>query len=83
MGHGGQHCPFSEDAQVWEDMPLDEEVWSVPIDTFSGSTTMTTITTVHSTGVFAHNAVWCGYPGSHCQQHLQLLKAGLFPASTT
>ncbi|KAG2150757.1 uncharacterized protein EDB93DRAFT_1240253 [Suillus bovinus] len=30
-----------------------------------------------------HNVVWCSCPGSSGSQHLQLLKAGLFPASTT
>ncbi|KAG1883107.1 hypothetical protein F4604DRAFT_1576427, partial [Suillus subluteus] len=25
MGHGGQPCPFSDDPQTWEDMPLDTE----------------------------------------------------------
>ncbi|KAG1732855.1 uncharacterized protein EDB91DRAFT_1238672 [Suillus paluster] len=38
---------------------------------------------LHSTGVFLHNVVWCGCPGSKHQQHLQLLKARLFPASIT
>ncbi|OAX31536.1 hypothetical protein K503DRAFT_794935 [Rhizopogon vinicolor AM-OR11-026] len=44
----------------------------------SGTTTMTI---VHSTGVFTHNVLWCHCPGSGHQQHSQLLKAGLFPAS--
>ncbi|KAG1802416.1 uncharacterized protein BJ212DRAFT_1449992 [Suillus subaureus] len=34
-------------------------------------------------GVFLHNIVWCGCPGSQHRQHLQLLKARLFPASIT
>ncbi|KAG2126562.1 uncharacterized protein EDB93DRAFT_1243825 [Suillus bovinus] len=34
-------------------------------------------------GVFSHNVVWCSCPGSSRSQHLQLLKTGLFPASTT
>ncbi|KAG2047197.1 hypothetical protein BDR06DRAFT_852282, partial [Suillus hirtellus] len=38
---------------------------------------------VHSSGVFTHNVSWCQCPGSHHEHHLQLLQAGLFPASTT
>ncbi|KAG2116344.1 hypothetical protein BD769DRAFT_1629842 [Suillus cothurnatus] len=38
------------------------------------------LTIIHSTGVFTHNILWCHCPGS-LQQYLQLLKAGLFPAS--
>ncbi|KAG1844776.1 hypothetical protein F4604DRAFT_1937331 [Suillus subluteus] len=83
MGHGGQPCPFSEDPQAWEDMPVDAEAGSVPMETFSSSTTTSTLTIIHSTGVFLHNIVWCGCPGSQRQQHLQLLKARLFPASIT
>ncbi|KAG2126994.1 hypothetical protein BD769DRAFT_1628332 [Suillus cothurnatus] len=40
----------------------------------------TSLTIIHSTGVFTHNILWCHCPGS-LQQYLQLLKAGLFPAS--
>ncbi|KAG2117531.1 hypothetical protein BD769DRAFT_1672572 [Suillus cothurnatus] len=83
MGHGGQQCPFSEDPQAWEDIPLDAEAGSVPMETFSGSTTTSTMTIIHSTGVFLHNVVWCGCPGSNHRQHLQLLEARLFPASIT
>ncbi|KAG1797217.1 hypothetical protein EV424DRAFT_1475109 [Suillus variegatus] len=43
----------------------------------------TAITVVHSSGVFTHNVTWCTCPGSYDQQHLQLLRTGLFPASTT
>ncbi|KAG1886594.1 hypothetical protein F4604DRAFT_1571859, partial [Suillus subluteus] len=83
MGHGGQPCPFSEDPQAWEDVPLDAEAGSVPMETFASSTTTSTLTIIHSTGVFLHNVVWCGCPGAKHQQHLQLLKARLFPASIT
>ncbi|KAG1720661.1 uncharacterized protein EDB91DRAFT_1064768, partial [Suillus paluster] len=38
---------------------------------------------VHSSGVFTHNVLWCRCPGSHHEHHLQLLQAGLFPASIT
>ncbi|KAG1830726.1 hypothetical protein DFJ58DRAFT_671542 [Suillus subalutaceus] len=39
---------------------------------------------MHSTGVFIHNVQWCHCPESSVhQQHLHLLKAQLFPASTT
>ncbi|KAG0696999.1 hypothetical protein DFH29DRAFT_1024097, partial [Suillus ampliporus] len=33
--------------------------------------------------VFMHNVAWCHCQGSNPQQHLQLLRAGLFPASST
>ncbi|KAG2360217.1 hypothetical protein BDR07DRAFT_1290097, partial [Suillus spraguei] len=41
------------------------------------------ITIVHSSGVFMHNIAWCHCQGSDSEQHLQLLRAGLFPASST
>ncbi|KAG2050555.1 hypothetical protein BDR06DRAFT_983961 [Suillus hirtellus] len=40
----------------------------------------TSLTIIHSTGVFTHNILWCHCPASP-KQYLQLLKAGLFPAS--
>ncbi|KAG2134942.1 hypothetical protein BD769DRAFT_1627106 [Suillus cothurnatus] len=40
----------------------------------------TSLTIIHSTGVFTHNILWCYCPGSP-KQYLQLLKAGLFPPS--
>ncbi|KAG1850126.1 hypothetical protein F4604DRAFT_1508764, partial [Suillus subluteus] len=44
----------------------------------------TALTIVHSTGVFIHNVQWCHCPESSVhQQHLHLLKAQLFPASTS
>ncbi|KAG2112799.1 hypothetical protein BD769DRAFT_1630137 [Suillus cothurnatus] len=42
----------------------------------------TPITVVHSSGVFTHVVSWCGCLGSN-PWHLQLLRAGLFPASST
>ncbi|KAG2127183.1 uncharacterized protein EDB93DRAFT_1096648, partial [Suillus bovinus] len=42
----------------------------------------TPVTIVHSSGVFEHNVAWCHCLGSD-SQHVQLLKAGLFPASFT
>ncbi|KAG2741530.1 hypothetical protein P692DRAFT_201842254 [Suillus brevipes Sb2] len=41
------------------------------------------VTIVHSSGVFIHNVAWCHCQGSVPIQHLQLLRAGLFPASST
>ncbi|KAG0703425.1 hypothetical protein DFH29DRAFT_874531 [Suillus ampliporus] len=83
MGHGGQPCPFSDDMQAWENIPMDADTDFPPTETVHGSTISTKLTIVHSTGVFLHNIVWCSCPGGNCHQHLQLLKAGLFPASTT
>ncbi|KAG1784794.1 uncharacterized protein HD556DRAFT_1250836, partial [Suillus plorans] len=83
MGHGGQPCPFSDDMHTWENIPMDAEADFSPMETVHGSTIPTKLTIVHSTGVFLHNVVWCSCPGVDCQQHLQLLKAKLFPASTT
>ncbi|KAG2357547.1 hypothetical protein BDR07DRAFT_1297469 [Suillus spraguei] len=40
------------------------------------------MTVVHLSGVFTHNMSWCHCPGSD-PQHLQLLRVGLFPASST
>ncbi|KAG2353263.1 hypothetical protein BDR07DRAFT_1310194, partial [Suillus spraguei] len=83
MGHGGRRCPFSDDPQTWENIPLDAEAVFQPMETINGLAIPTALTIIHSTGVFVHNVVWCGCPGTKNQQHLQLLKAGLFPASTT
>ncbi|KAG2158719.1 uncharacterized protein EDB93DRAFT_1237961 [Suillus bovinus] len=41
------------------------------------------VTIVHSSGVFIHNVAWCHCQGPVPKQHLQLLRAGLFPASST
>ncbi|KAG2049657.1 hypothetical protein BDR06DRAFT_984261 [Suillus hirtellus] len=41
------------------------------------------VTIVHSSGVFIYNVAWCHCQGSVPKQHLQLLRAGLFPASST
>ncbi|KAG1831094.1 hypothetical protein EV424DRAFT_1314687, partial [Suillus variegatus] len=78
MGHGGQPCPFSDDMHAWENILMDREADFPPMKTVHGPTISTKLTIVHSTGVFLHNIVWCSCPG-----HLQLLKAKLFPASTT
>ncbi|KAG2067044.1 hypothetical protein BDR04DRAFT_1028552 [Suillus decipiens] len=53
------------------------------METINGLAILTALTIIHSTGVFVHNVVWCSCPGTKNQRHLQLLKAGLFPASTT
>ncbi|KAG1720178.1 uncharacterized protein EDB91DRAFT_1000901, partial [Suillus paluster] len=41
----------------------------------------TSMTIMHSIGIFTHNIFWCQCHGSEPQQHVQLLNAGLFPAS--
>ena len=84
MGHGGQPCPHSPIPQEWEDVDEDVNVQEedAGIETVKAPvSTTTTLTVVHSTGVFTHNMLWCLCPGSDNQQHSQLLKAGLFPAS--
>ncbi|KAG2339937.1 hypothetical protein BDR05DRAFT_977500 [Suillus weaverae] len=43
----------------------------------------TLVTIVHSSRVFIHNVAWCHCQDSVFKQHLQLLRAGLFPASST
>ncbi|KAG2070067.1 hypothetical protein BDR04DRAFT_1118593 [Suillus decipiens] len=53
------------------------------METINGLAIPTALTIIHSTGVFVHNIVWYDCPGTKNQWHLQLLKAGLFPASTT
>jgi hypothetical protein len=69
-------------SQEWEkagkDLEMDEE--DAQAEKITG-TVPGTMTIVHSTGVFTYNVLWCHCPGSDHQQHSQLLKAGLFPAS--
>ncbi|KAG1829450.1 hypothetical protein EV424DRAFT_1470721 [Suillus variegatus] len=92
-----QSLPFHK-IQIWNDKFFDDTtladqgfVWhmghggkSCPQNGATPSSISTTaITVVHSSGVFTHNVTWCTCPGSYDQQHLQLLRAGLFPASTT
>ncbi|KAG1778007.1 hypothetical protein EV702DRAFT_968763, partial [Suillus placidus] len=71
LGHGGEPCP-------WYDTSLlcDGDMEALPHDT-------TPVTIVHSSGVFIHNGAWCHCQDSVPKQHLQLLRAGLFPASST
>jgi len=83
MGHGGHPCPQSQVSQEWEE--VDEDI---DMDDGTGVETIkatppgtTSMTIVHSTGVFTHNIFWCKCCGSDPQQHVQLLNAGLFPAS--
>ncbi|KAG2137129.1 uncharacterized protein EDB93DRAFT_1106678 [Suillus bovinus] len=70
LGHGGESCPWYEASQL-----CDSEVEALAHNT-------TSVTIVHSSGVFMHNVAWCHCPGSN-SQHVQLLKVGLFPASFT
>ncbi|KAG1874976.1 hypothetical protein F4604DRAFT_1880814 [Suillus subluteus] len=55
--------------------PCPSQTGPLPQDT-------TPVTIVHSSGVFTHYVLGCHCPGSN-PQHLQLLRAGLFPASST
>ncbi|KAG1842632.1 hypothetical protein DFJ58DRAFT_665743, partial [Suillus subalutaceus] len=71
QGHGGESCPRYGASQL-----CDSEIEALPHDT-------TPVAIIHSSGVFTHNIAWCHCPGSNSQQHLQLLRAGLFPASST
>ncbi|KAG1841841.1 hypothetical protein F4604DRAFT_1597863, partial [Suillus subluteus] len=71
LGHSGESCPRYAASNI-----CGREVEGLPCDT-------TPITIVHSSGVFMHNIAWCHCQGSNPQQHLQLLRAGLFPASST
>jgi hypothetical protein len=84
MGHGGRPCPHSPISQEWEDVDgdINAQEEDVGIETVKATVSRTTaLTVVHSTGVFTHNILWCLCSGSGGQQHLQLLEAGLFPAS--
>jgi hypothetical protein len=86
MGHGGKPCPWSQVSQDWVDVDenVNELVEDAGVETIRGtSLTTTPLTIIHSTGVFTHNVLWCHCPGSNNQQHLQLLKEKLFPASTS
>lgn len=79
LGHGGEPCPSYGGSEIYgcQDERVDgvTEAGSLPQDT-------TPVTVVHSSGVFTHNMSWCCCQGSN-PQHLQLLRAGLFPASST
>jgi hypothetical protein len=83
MGHGGQPCPQSQVSQEWEEVDEDIDMDDGPrVETIKATPPGTTsMTIVHSTGVFTHNIFWCECCGSDPQQHVQLLNAGLFPAS--
>ncbi|KAG2738071.1 hypothetical protein P692DRAFT_201731898, partial [Suillus brevipes Sb2] len=79
LGHGGEPCPSYGGSEIYgcqhERVDGVTEPGSLPQDT-------TPVTVVHSSGVFTHNMSWCCCLGSN-PQHLQLLRAGLFPASST
>jgi hypothetical protein len=69
-------------------MDVDENVNELEedagVETIRGTALTTTpLTIIYSTGVFTHNVLWCHCPGSNNQQYPQLLKAQLFPASTS
>jgi hypothetical protein len=83
MGHGGQPCPQSQVWQEWEEVDEDIDMDDgTRVETIKATPPGTTsMTIVHSTGVFTHNIFWCKCCGSDPQQHVQLLNAGLFPAS--
>ncbi|KAG2078325.1 hypothetical protein BDR04DRAFT_998763, partial [Suillus decipiens] len=71
LGHGGKPCPWYGASLLY-----DGNMEALPHDT-------SPVTIVHSSRVFIHNVTWC-----HCQrpvpiQLLQLLRAGLFPTSST
>ncbi|KAG2108111.1 hypothetical protein BD769DRAFT_1366002, partial [Suillus cothurnatus] len=83
MGHGGCPCPSSQGSWEWEDLDVHIDKQAEGTGSHIASETSpptTSLTIIHSTGVFTHNILWCHCPGS-LQQYLQLLKAGLFPAS--
>ncbi|KAG1800552.1 hypothetical protein EV424DRAFT_1332065, partial [Suillus variegatus] len=70
LGHGGEPCP-----QYGASLLYDGDIEALPHDT-------SPVTIVHSSGVFIHNVAWCHCQGSVPIQHLQLLRAGLFSASS-
>ncbi|KAG1764090.1 hypothetical protein EV702DRAFT_1051462 [Suillus placidus] len=76
--HGGEPCPLYGGSEIYghQDERVDDatEAGSLPQDT-------TPVTVVHSSRVFTHNVSWCCCLGSN-PQHFQLLRAGLFPASS-
>ncbi|KAG1887759.1 hypothetical protein F4604DRAFT_1570502, partial [Suillus subluteus] len=83
MGHGGRPCPSSQGSWEWEDLDVHIDKQGEGTGSHIASETSPptmSLTIIHSTGVFTHNILWCHCPGS-LQQYLQLLKAGLFPAS--
>jgi hypothetical protein len=82
LGHGGEPCPLYGASNVdgHQDERMKEIIDDTEADLLPHDTTPMTI--IHSSGVFMHNMAWCHCPGSN-PQHLQLLRAGLFPASST
>jgi hypothetical protein len=94
LGHEGGPCPKHEDClkatgedEFVEGLDLlsqeegdgknleSEENW------FSEDTSERVVTIVHTTGVFQHRVHWCSCLG-HEEEHIQLLRLRLFPAST-
>ncbi|KAG1726466.1 hypothetical protein EDB19DRAFT_1643448, partial [Suillus lakei] len=81
LGHGGEPCPLNgayghqHEGDQHKRVDGVTETDPLPHDT-------TAVTIVHSSGVFTHNVSWCHCLGSHTQ-HLQLLRARLFPSSST
>ncbi|KAG1850364.1 hypothetical protein DFJ58DRAFT_842440 [Suillus subalutaceus] len=78
LGHGGEPCPSIGASTIYGHQ--DERVDNIETGPLPHYTTP--VTMVHSSGVFTHNVLWCQCSGSN-PQHLQLLRAGLFPASST
>ena len=72
LGHGGRQCPCSGIPQPWGGSHGSAD---------AETTHSSTLVIVHSSGVFKHKIWWCQCPGLDCDWHIQLLKAGLFPAS--
>jgi hypothetical protein len=81
IGHGGQPCPSSQQEVVeWEDeMDLDTNSTD-PLE--EDIVRQTTMTIVHSSGIFQHHVQFCTCSGP-IQKHIQLFREGLFPASIT
>ncbi|KAG1765578.1 hypothetical protein EDD22DRAFT_845369 [Suillus occidentalis] len=71
LGHGGKPCP-----QYKASLLYNGDIEALLHDT-------SPVTIVHSFGVLIHNVAWCHCQGSIPIQHLQLLRAGLFPVSST
>jgi hypothetical protein len=86
IGHHGLPCPRNDDGMdLWEDHSEDDiehstdDPMDVPTEVrIKGQA----IVIVHSSGIFRHYTSWCTCHGA-AKKHIQLLREGLFPATTT
>ena len=83
IGHHGLPCPSNGDGMdLWEDHFDEDDMEPSTDDLILITIKGQSIVIVHSSGIFQHHINWCTCHGA-AKKHIQLLREGLFPATTT